>query len=326
MFRYLIFILIMLSTIISKAQFDTNYVHLTKNSFSAYPMAETAYMELRFSDLDVDNKIYSSTLTSRNTTSLGFGMSFYRVGFSLSFQLPITNVPELENSQAFSFAGGYSYHRFYGELRYRHYKGFQKSILIHDSLKGDVHIRKDIEMRQIGVALDYFFSKKYNFDASYKNYNVQKKSAATFLLIGGINRYDIFGKYLFSDSMRYASSIKFVREMDVWAFKLAPGGAFTLTYRGLYLSSLASLGVAYNNSNMFGDDNKVNVNSWAPAFEARAVIGYNSTKWFASLSLNIENDYFFYDKIDLSVANVYFNLKAGYKFNSKYLGKLGKYL
>jgi len=326
MLRYLFLTTIMLSTFVLKAQFDTTFVHITKNQFMVYPMAESAYMELHFKNINNNDKLNSSTLTSRNTTSVGFGMSFYHVGFSFLFQLPVTNIPDLENSTAFSFAGGYSYHRFYGEMRYRDYKGFQKSEVIHDSIKGDVQIRKDIHFRQLGATLYYFFSRKYNFDASYKNYNVQKKSAATFLLLGGVNKYGITGKYLFSDSLHYATSIPFVREMDVWAYKFAPGGAFTLNYKGIYLSSAVALGISYNASTMYGDEKKEKVKTWAPVFEARAVLGYNSTKWFASLSLNIENDYFFYDRIDLSVANVYLNLKAGYKFNSKYLGKLGKYL
>ncbi len=326
MLRLSLVLSFLFSVIIVQAQFDTNYVHLTKNQFTAYPMGETAYMELHFKDLEFNDGIYTSTLTSRNTTSIGFGMSFSRLGFSFSFQIPYSDIPELKNSKAFNFAGGYSYHRFYGELRYRDYSGFQKMDIIHDSIKGDIHLRKDIKMRQLGVVVDYFFSKKFNFDASYKNYNVQKKSAASFLLMAGVNKYDISGNYLFWDSLHYTSDIEFIRDLDIWEIKFAPGGAFTLIYKGFYTSSMVALGMSYNNNTFYGDINSQHVSTWAPVFEARAVLGYNTMKWFASLSLNIENDYFFYDKVDLSVTNVFFNLKAGYKFNSKYLGKLGKYL
>jgi len=46
----------------------------------------------------------------------------------------------------------------------------------------------------------------------------------------------------------------------------------------------------------------------------------------ASLSLNDEDDYFFFDIIELSIMNLFFNLKSGCKIDAKYLDKLGKYL
>ena len=326
MFRLVLFMVFFANSLLSFGQFDTNYVHLTKGQFSVYPMAESAFMQLTFKDLEFDKGYYSSTLTSRNVTSIGFGMSFYRVGFSLSFQLPHSNIPGLEEAAAFSFAGGYSFRHLYGELRYRDYEGFQKSDLVHDSLLGSIELRKDVRLRQLGVSLDYFFSKKYNFDAAFKNYNVQSKSAATFLLMAGANRFDVSGKYLFRDTLNYTSEIELVREFDVYSFKIAPGGAATLTFKGVYISALLAVGATYNKNNFYGDELHTKVTTWAPVIESRAVVGYNSTKWFASFSLNIENDYFFFEKVDLSIMNVFFNLKAGYKFDAKHLGKIGKYL
>ena len=313
-------------SLLSYGQFDSNYVHLTKGQFSVYPMAESAFMQLTFKDLNFNDGYYSSTLTSRSVTSVGFGMSFYRIGFSFSFQIPHSNIPGLKESKAFSFAGGYSFRHLYGELRYRDYEGFQKTDIIHDSLLGSIELRKDIHLKQLGVSVDYFFSKKYNFDAAYKNYNVQKKSGASFLLMAGANRFDLSGNYLLVDSLEHTSEIQYVREFDVFSFKLAPGGAFTLTTKGMYLSALLAVGATYNKNNFYGDQSHKKVTTWAPVVEARAVVGYNSTKWFASLSLNIENDYFFFDKVDLSIMNLFFNIKAGYKFDARHLGKLGKYL
>ncbi len=313
-------------SLFANAQFDTNFVHVTKDKFTVYPMGESAYLELNFSDPNIRKGIFKSTLTSRYAVSAGFGMSFYRFGFSLSFQIPYSDIKGLEDSKAFSFAGGYSYHRFYGELRYRDFRGFQKSDILNDSVSGIINIRKDIELRQIGLALDYFFSKKYNFDAAYKNYNSQKKSAATFLLMMGVNKYDISGKYLIIDTTNSISNINLVRDLDVWSIKFAPGGAATIVYRNFYISSLVAMGLSYNANTIYGDLNDKKVNSFAPVVEMRAVAGYNSQKWFSSLSLNVENDYFFYERVHLSVANVFLNFKIGYKFNSKYLGKIGKYL
>jgi len=325
--RKIIFIVSFLTLFFSvKAQFDTTHVHLTKNQFTVYPMMELAYLELKFKDNNFERGIYSTTLTSRYTTSVGFGMSFYRFGFSFSFQLPYSDIDELKNSKAFNFAGGYSYKRFYGELRYRDYKGFQKADLIHDSIKGDVHVRKDIELKQVGLAMNYFFSRKFNFDANFKNYNIQKKSAASFLVLAGTNFYRIKGSYLIADTNHVASDITYVKDLDVYAIKVAPGGAFSLTYKGLYWSTLLAVGAAFNRNILKGDTRKNIVYQWTPVVEGRSAIGYNSQKWFASLTLNIESDYFFSSEVNLSVMNVFYNLKVGYKFNSKYLGKLEKYL
>ena len=326
MFRFALLVFAMIFARIGYAQFDTSYVHVTRNQFSIYPMAETAYLQTNFSALIPNELPFKSNLKSRTTTSLGFGMSFYRFGFSLSFQLPVTDIPELKKYTAFSFAGGYSYRRFYGELRYRNYRGFEENIVDTSNTQSEYNLRKDIKLRQIGVALYYFTARKYNFDAAFKNYNVQRKSAASFLVIAGGSRFDMSGKYLITDTNHITSDISFVREMDVYSFKLVPGGAFTLVYRNFYLSAMLGVGVNHNTLHIYGDNNKRKKNNFAPVIETRGVIGYNSTNWFASLSLNIEDDFFYYTDVEFSVVNVFFNLKAGYKFDSKYLGKLGKYL
>jgi uncharacterized protein YkuJ len=327
--RYLVLtlglLILSIATNAQKLRFDTNYVHLTRQRFAVYPMAETAYLTMNFKDLNVGDG-HESTLKSRTTTSLGFGVSFYRIGFSFLYQIPVTSIPELKNSKAYSFAGGYSLYHFYGELRYRMYNGFEEQQYLNDSLKGGLIVRKDIKLRQIGAVAYFFTAKKYNFDAAFKNYNVQKKSAVSFMLVGGGNRFDISGKYLFQDSTNFAFDITKVRDVDIYSFKLAPGIAFTLVFKGIYLSSILAVGANYNRLYMFGDGEEDFKTTFAPDIENRIVLGYNSNRWFGSLSFNLENDYFLFDKIDLSAMNIYFNIKMGYKFSSKYLGKLGKYL
>jgi hypothetical protein len=330
MIRYLIFalgfILLSLGANAQKLRFDTTYVHLTRHHFTVYPMAETAYLMMNFKNISFDGISHKSTLKSRTTTSLGFGMSFYRIGFSFMYQIPVTSIPELKNSKAFSFAGGYSLFHFYGELRYRMYNGFEEQNYIHDSLGVVIDVRKDIKLRQIGAVAYFFTAKKYNFDAAFKNYNVQKKSAVSFMVVGGGNRFNISGKYLFKDSTNYAFDIAKIRDVDIYSYKLAPGIAFSLVFKGVYLSSILAVGANYNRMYFFGDEERQFKTTFAPDIENRIVLGYNSSKWFGSLSFNLENDYFLFDKIDLSAMNVYFNIKMGYKFSSRHLGRLGKYL
>ena len=106
-----IFLLIIISNFVF-AQFDTSYVHITKRKFVVTPIYEFYKSRYSISNVILNNdstyKEVEETYYSKRNIYLGIGVSFYRLGFSISFLLPNTNIPELEQSKSLSFMGGYS--------------------------------------------------------------------------------------------------------------------------------------------------------------------------------------------------------------------------
>ena len=310
----------------SYSQFDSSYVHITQNKFSIYPLTElhASRYHIRFNeDLSKKDNI-DANYNTQNSLYLGFGMSFFRFGFALSFKLPYSNITELKESKAFSFSGGYSYKRFYGELKLKHYEGLQQETINYaeDTTITRIDIKKDVETKQAGLMLYYIASDKYNFDANFKNYNSQKKSAISFITGGGYNYYSFSGKLDFVESST-SESLDFEESIQIYSLKIMPGIAGSLVYRNYYFSAFSLLGGAYNYNILDNSEIRHNI---APTFELRAVLGYNNKNFFCSVNINYDYDLILLRENQLGINNYMINLKLGIKLNSKYLGKVGKYL
>jgi len=328
--KNILFILFILSSTLGFSQFDSTYIHTNHESFSIYPIFEfykTKY-NLRLDAEDENgDPLYEDVEKSfhtKNSFHLGFGVSFKRFGFAFTFLLPYSNIPELKASKVFAFSGGYSYRKFYGEAKLKHYKGLQEeNITYHgDSLDINTSIRENVTTKQISLMLYYMTSNKFNFDANYKNYNVQKKSAISFVFSGGVNYYSIDGELDFIEQKnRNLANIK--KTVDVYSIKTMPGVTGVLVFRNFYFTSFFLLGPAYNYNLL--DKSEVRHNIF-PSIEFRSALGYNSGNYFFSFTFNYDNDLIFLRENELGINNYMFNLKLGIKLNSKYLGKMGRYL
>ena len=321
--RIILSIMFLLVSTVLSAQFDTNYVHKTKNQFMAFPLLESANTTMYYDLVNADKSNTSASYSSRNFNSIGFGASFYRLGFSFSFELPTTNIPELKGKKAFNFKGGYSYRKFYGELKIRSYNGVEEYQFGPDSNSTISKLRLDIKMRQYGVQVYYFFSKKYNYDANFKNYNIQKKSAISPYFNMGNNYYYTIGNNLFSDT---ATSYEFLTKIQNYSLRFIPGFSFSIVYKHLYFSAMGGIGVAINRNIV--DVDKENYKSWnlTSIYELNAAIGYSNPSYFITLVYSYE-----YDNVKIASKNIgakhnLLSFKMGKRFNSKYLGKIGKYL
>lgn len=321
-----IFVLLFISNI-ALAQFDSTYVHITRKKFVITPIFEFYKSRYRIKTVVNDNnyKQIEQTYSSKNNIYLGLGVSFYRIGITVAYLLPYSNVPELKNTKSFSFMGGYSVKKFYGEFRYRSYSGFEKDVYTYteDSVSSDYTINKDIKFQQLGALVYYFSSKKYNYDANYKNYNIQKKSAITPLFIGGVNYFDINGKFDISDSIQTKTVD---REIQVFSIKTGGGIAATLVYHKFYVTALSYIGASINNNKITNSNTSETYNKVYPSFEFRTAIGYNSNGVIASFAFTYDNDLIYLNPSKIGINNFYMSVKLGYKFNSKYLGKAQKYL
>ena len=320
---YILLILVLLA-VSGLAQFDSTYVSLTKNKFSVSSLSELHSTRLNLDLNKQYREIYEDVninYKAQNGLYVGFGLSFYRLGLAISFKLPYTSIPELKYSTAFSFAGGYSYRKFYGEFKTKHYEGLQREIVRYtdDDVSSEVEINHDVETRQYGLTLYFFQSNKYNFDANFKNYNTQLKSAFTFVYAGGLNYYNFNGQLDLSE--RKLGGIE--KNIEVRTLKFMPGAAVSIVRNNFYFSSIALAGLAYDYNILDFDAIR---HGFSSVLELRAIFGYNNKYFFASLNAKYGYDFVLLRDNNLSIHNLMFNFKVGIKLNSKYLGKIGKYL
>ncbi len=311
------------------AQFDTSYVYITKNKFSTNGIFEFYNTSLKIkpnSDFNQNNAVdsiidASQQLKSKNNIYVGFGLTFYHIGISLSFSLPYTNIPELKDLPSVSFTGGYSVKKFYAEVHYRNYKGFQEQIFSvqSDSVYEKYKIIKNLEYEYINGILYYFFSGQYNYDAAFKNYNIQKKSAYTPYVAVNAGYIGLDGSF---DNV-YSNNQKTDVYIDNYNINANLGIAGTFVFKKYYASVLGHIGLSVNK---IYSNEKTPVIKPLPSLEVKSAIGYNSNFFFASFNFLYNNNIIYLEPNKIGVNNFYFAIKAGLKFNSKHLGKIGKYL
>lgn len=329
-FKLILLLTIVFSSNYVIAQFDTNYVYLTKDRFIVTPIFEfykTTFkiFENKNSDIKVSKDYVERSFSTKNNLYLGFGLSFYRLGFSVSFLLPHSNIPELKKSKSISFVGGYSLKKLYGEVRLREYEAFQEQVITYkdDSISSVLTINSDNDYFQLGGALYYFTADKFNYDANFKNYNIQKKSAISPLIFTNINYYKIRANLTLEDSTVKTPAIETAKIISA---KFGGGLSAVYVYKSLYIALLGNVGVSFKDnqvSNNFFFDSS---NSVHPYFEFKTSLGYNSNKYIAAFTFSYDNDFIYLKPNKVGLNNFYMNFKIGYKFDSKYLGKAAKFL
>ncbi len=201
MIRHIIALLLVLSSFWGYSQFDTAYVYVNKKTFSIASISEfykTSYhIKYNKNDAfqnalpdDVKNSYYT-----QNSLYTGVGFSFKRLGFSILFRLPYTNTNRLKHAKSFAFSGGYSFSRLYGELNIKLFEGLIKETVIGKKENQEVvsDVKSQLQTSHIEGMLYYFSSGKFNYDASFKNFHIQKKSAVSFTLGYGIAYHNIEG-------------------------------------------------------------------------------------------------------------------------------------
>jgi len=325
-----VLIILSISVTTSKAQFDTAYVHLTKNKFSVIPLFEYYKSNMNIIEFAPEAN-YPDNQTGRSFSAksnlyVGIGLSFQRFGFSLSFQLPQTDIPELKESRSMSFIGGFAYRKFYAEMHYLNYNGFLEKTFTfeNDSIIEQTRIAKETEYQQLGGELYYFTARKYNYDANFKNYNIQKKSAISPVGILGLNYYSLYASAENFDTLQ---EVDINRTVRIFSAKLGAGLAGTLVYHERWFAGgVAIFGLSVNRNQLIGgENNKPSVNV-LPFSELNFAMGYNSLKFYIALNYMYNNNRVYFFKNKIGIHDHYVTLKFGYRFNSKFLGKAAKYL
>lgn len=304
-------------------------MHITKDRFAISPIFEhykTLYRIKEFApELIEFSDGMERNFSSKRDLYVGFGLTFYRIGIAISFKLPYSDIPELKESKSFNFIGGYSLKKFYGEFRFRNHDGLRQETFTYtkDTVIEEATILQNTHFRQIGGVLYYFSGEKYNYDANFKNYNVQKKSAISPVFIGGFNYYNMNGKF---EEIDTSNTVLINHSVNIYSVKLAAGLAASLVYKKLYLSVISNLGIALNKNRLLFNNKAENRIDYFPSLEIKSSLGYNTNTYFASVSFIYDNDLIYFYSNKIGVNNYYLSVKVGYKLDSKYLGKAAKYL
>ncbi len=330
MIKHITVLLLLLSSLWGYSQFDTTFVYINKKTFSVSSISEfykTSY-HIKYnrqgnSQISLPHNVKNNYYT-QNSLYTGVGFSFKRLGFSILFRLPYTNTNKLKQAKSFAFSGGYSFSRLYGELNIKQFKGLIKETITHTNDNEEIisDIKSQLRTSHIQGTLYYFSSKKFNYDASFKNFHIQKKPAVSFSLGYGIGYHDIEGKMdvvkLSSDSVGQAE-----KRTQILSNKILPGISGVFVKNHFYLAANTFIGMSLNYNLI---DNKDDRFSLYPNLIIKSALGYNKRDFSVALTFVYENDLIPLSYNDLSIRNYTVQLKIGYKISNHRLWKFQRFL
>ncbi len=164
----------------------------------------------------------------------------------------------------------------------RHYKGFVYEPINQSSIK-------NATFTNVAASYMYIFNpEKYGYRAAFRQSEQQTKQGGSWLVKGGISYTNV-----------YDSSLTILTNQDFVGFSaqglgvlLGYGYTFNLTER-FFLSALALGGIDFQ----YGDTNikpamttpNLSFNSFAPAFDFKSSIGYNSDKFYIAFLYDFNN-------------------------------------
>ena len=253
--------------------------------------------------------------------SFGFGFNYKIFGLSASF-IPIQakNNGNYGNTQRLDLQANLFSKRIGIDLRTSYYKGFyiDNASQLNSNIGDEIYKRPDISTFSFGTDMYYIFNgDEYSFRSVLTNTQWQKRSAGTFFAGLRFLYFNVEGDTILAPLgiVNNLDPNKYSKRITAYSAGVVGGYAYTFVFKKYFFISGAigpSINVIGGNSTGLSGNNFEPRSRERLGFTLRAGTGFNSKKYFAGLSL-------FMDDSDLSFANLQherqlFRLYAGIRF------------
>ncbi len=286
------------------AQIDTAYIGSFHQNFSA-----KIYGAYNFSSILYQHSPEPSEMFMPNVASnLGFGLSWKRVGASISFGLDFLNdskKQDPEKSQYLDLQYHYYGKRIVFDLFGQSYKGFGTGS---DTNR---YFYSDLSLINIGGFIQYTFNhKRFSYRAAFDQTEKQLQSAGSPLLC-------LAGYYTKVDSDTLFNGTK-----QHYLFGPSAGYAYSWVNKNKNYFATLSLTIGFNAASENWERNSIYI---CPAFFPRISTGYNAPTWSIGLSAAyniIYTEFKEYDKLGINTLSARITFIKRFHFESKTLDRL----
>lgn len=307
----LIFIALLFSFSLSQVKagdFFKNIIKLNTTYNRGHDSIREKFVELQTDRLAIRpmlvNKLSSVLVYSPNLNkgfrynpneNINLGLAgFYKwIGLGLSFKLPFINNDDAEKGQTLQldlqanlFALKYG-----TDFWANYYRGFYLSEFgqgLNEDPNKTRYIRPDIKMMNIGANTYYVFNyKKYANRAPYINMEIQKKSAASFLLMGTLSFFKVSGDSSIIPGFMYPdfSNVRPFNSAAHYQLGVSPGFGGTLAKNGFYANMMIFGGPMLQVQDRYWSDGEQHVDlGFGLRVQNRMALGYANAKYFFALT------------------------------------------
>lgn len=175
---------------IFNSEIDTNYIQTFPEALTLKAFTKTKLFTLNIEDHKND---YELIYKPNGHTTMGFGLNYKWLGFSLDFKIiDQNNTAKYGKTSYFDFQSRFYLRRGIIELAIQDYQGFyleNTAAMVADWPNSDAYIlRPDMRVFSSGINYTHVFNpEKFSYISSFSQTEVQKKSAGSIIVGGAIN-------------------------------------------------------------------------------------------------------------------------------------------
>jgi hypothetical protein len=304
------------------------YIQSFPKHFLVYPVLK--YRSLSFEVRNPKRMSQAVAFRPNNTSSFGVGFYIFDINLELTFAIPLgerkqrifgeTNAQDLQINILTKRWGLDVYHQ--------KYSGFYKDDERMHIVNGEAYPqRPDIRSLNFGLSGSYAFRKNFSLRAPYNFIDRQLKSRGSFIVYGTLNSFKVEAdSALLSPVSRIGISADAdFKNLKYASLSIAPGYSYTFVYKRLFVNGTLTVGPAHHwvyykksdNTNKY--DISLNTTS-----SLRFGIGYNSSRFFGGIGVNLQSRVVKFDGVRFENASTTVKVLIGYRFKKK--GILEKHL
>lgn len=277
-----------------KKPVDSNYIHsyreyLTVGVFTATPINTLTFTPTTITDT---NNVYTTSLQSNISNSLGFTLAFRSIYFALGFRIPLD--PESKSSKGQTYFNNlglrFNNPRFLLSIDSRKIKGYYYDLNSYKTVddKTVYQTNETLSQSQFSIRGVYNFNwRKYSLLAPVNYTQRQVKTKIGFLLNVGFSKNKLSSDTTLVDitTASVYKSFNNAYQLNYTSLKVGPGIGLNFVLRKrIYLSLMMFLSVdnifysIHSNNQLIEDKYTKNMYT-----EGRASLGYQSKRFYVAL-------------------------------------------
>lgn len=272
---------------------------------------------------DQVNKIQ---LRHNNKLVLGIGFSYnwlaIRIGAALIGNTK--SVSQYGKSRYLDIGTQFSIKRIYAEADLRYYEGYViKNALVWDpklSISNPNDKEQDITVSNISAKMWYLHNRNFRMDPFTGNRGVYNKQVMTWHIAGRLDRYKISNNIhplvpsVLRDSTNTKTNAESIGALEIGAI---PGYAYVNRIKKIQFGIIGAIGprIQFKSYSVLGE--KTTLTSVVARYDLKAIVGYNTPKFFAMLHLEVDNKSIHFSSFKYNQAFFYMKVQTGYRFEEK---------
>jgi len=274
--------------------FDENYDSTYYDKLGNL-LTTKVFLSSKLSEFSINDNVIDKSLNynSKATSSLGIGLGYKWIGFSVGFNVNNSSNINKEDAQWFNFQTQFYLRRLTITIYSNIYKGYyldNYSHMIEGSESGASYKRDDIHNSTFGVSSYYIFnSSRYSNRATFNQNEWQKKTAGSFLAGGSIlyNRVSADSS-LIPSQILYPEFLNGIDYNKSGYFGVSVAVGYALSYvieKNWFFDANFLVGLTMGNSTIYPENsNKIASVKAGLYLSNRFGIGYNSRLFYAAIN------------------------------------------